>query len=381
MKHRLLIESSVLEDPQRTGVGYFTACLAEAMEQCSDDLRVSYLWLNFMGRKRPRSTIVSRAAQRHDLSQLRGIPQRLYAKLVYARLAPPLIGPAADWILFPNFYLWPVLGPARTAVIIHDLCFLVHPEYVEEKNRRFLQRVVTRSIEHADLIIANSQFTNHELQRVYHLPADRIVTIDIPVEPGVFTKDHDKGRAYLASRYGITKNYILTFGTIEPRKNIETLVDAYCALPDDLRQRYSLVLAGKWGWKIEALKQHVAELRAAGYDIIAPGYIEHDDKASFYLNASFYAITSHYEGFGMPLLEALHCGLPTLANDIPVFREVGGDDGCVWASGVTDTTQQLEMLLRSPKLARTVANAGKKRAQGYSWPKAAQVIYTRMFSS
>ena len=179
---------------------------------------------------------------------------------------------------------------------------------------------MTRSIEHADLIIANSQFTNHELQRVYHLPADRIVTIDIPVEPGVFTKDHDKDVPTWRAAMVSPKLYP-DLWHYRAAQNIETLVDAYCALPDDLRQRYSLVLAGKWGWKIEALKQHVAELRAAGYDIIAPGYIEHDDKASFTSMRVFYAITSHYEGFGMPLLEALHCGLPTLANDIPVFRE------------------------------------------------------------
>ena len=101
MKHRLLIESSVLEDPQRTGVGYFTACLAEAMEKCSDDLRVSYL-AQFMGRKRPRSTMVSRAAQRHDLSQLRGIPSDCTQTCLRTACAT-LIGPAADWILFPNF--------------------------------------------------------------------------------------------------------------------------------------------------------------------------------------------------------------------------------------------------------------------------------------
>ncbi len=98
--------------------------------------------------------------------------------------------------------------------------------------------------------------------------------------------------------------------------------------------------------------------QSEGYDIIATDYVDHGDRTTFYRNASFYAITTHYEGFGMPLLEALHCGIPTVAVDIPVLREVGGE-ACLWAEKSTeDVADKLTQLITDKTLAGKLSNLG-----------------------
>lgn len=377
----IAIESSVLEQDRPTGVNYFTDGLAGGLEEVSgDQIEIRYFWLNFLGRKPIRNPHVKRAATQHRTQMLRLIPQRIYAKLVYARLAPPLPVKKSDWQLYPNFYIWPSLRRTKKAVIIHDICFMKYPEYVESKNQAFLDRVARRSMSRADMIISNSNFTTDELITHANVPAAKIVTIDIPVDSASFLPEYDRGPDRLAERYQITRPYILSLGTLEPRKNLTTLVEAYCALPVDIRDRYSLVLAGKWGWKTEELRASIEQRQAEGFDIVTPGHIDHEDKCTFYRNASFFCLTTHYEGFGMPLLEALHCGIPTVAVDIPVLREVG-DEACLWAQkSPEDVSRKLTQLITSPELQMKYRELGPKRSTEFSWKKTATKLKQEFLS-
>jgi len=377
---KIVIEASSIAQANKSGVGYFAEHLSEALESAAEkhDAKIHYFWLNFLGRKQPDSHLLKRADEQHRLKQLRLIAQKIYAKLIYARIAPPLSVGKFDWGFFPNFYLWPLLGVRKRAVIIHDLCFMRYPEYVEEKNLRFLNAVAKRAIQKADLLVVNSQFTHDELVKLAEIPDDRIVSIDIPVDPKRFDPKLNLGTKRLAKRYGINKPYILTLGTLEPRKNLELLIEAYVQLPADIRSKYSLVLAGKWGWKFESLKSLIEKRRAEGYDIITTNYIDHGDNSTIYRNASAYAITTHYEGFGMPLLEALHCGIPAVAVDIPVLREVGGD-ACLWAESTTDSvSDNLKRLLTDKKLGTQLAKKGPLQSKKFSWEKTADKLLKRM---
>ncbi len=376
---KLLIEASPLEQDNPSGVNYFTGWLAKSLEAKVDkDFEVGYFYLNFLRRKPLKNALSLKAAQENRFQQISWIPQRLYAKLVAAKIAPPLLVQSSDWVLFPNFYIWPTLRRTKKAVIIHDIGYLVYPEFVEEKNRRFLNRVATRSIRKADLIVSNSKFTTSEIVSRTGVPESKIVTLNIPVDQDEFDKKHDKSRGHLAQRYNIKKSYIMSLGTLEPRKNLETIVLAYCALPSEIREKYSLVLAGKWGWKVDSLRQLIDEKKAAGYDIITTGHVDSDDRATLYHNTSYYVISSHYEGFGMPLLEALYCGIPTVSVDIPVLHEVGGD-GCLWAKrDPEDFADKLLSLINNPAEARSIADKGRQRAATFSWDKTAEILKKRL---
>lgn len=376
---KLLIEASVLEQDRPSGVNYLTNGLVTELEKRqSESFKVGYFWLNFLHRKIAKNPNTQAALKRGDLQQIWTIPQRVYAKLVYYRIAPPLPIQKANWLLYPNFYLWPTIRRSKKAVIIHDLCYLRYPEYVEDKNRAFLDRVATNSIKKADLVLADSHFIADEIVELTGASREKIHVLGVPVDAKDFEQSQDKGFSRLTDRYGIEKPYILSFGTLEPRKNLTTLVEAYCKLPMEIREKYSLVLAGKWGWKVEDLKELINTKQSEGYDIITTDYVDHGDRATFYRNASFYAITTHYEGFGMPLLEALHCGIPTVAVDIPVLREVGGD-ACLWAQkDVNDVADTLTRLIQSPEIAAHLRELGPKQSERFSWQDTAQKLIERL---
>lgn len=379
---RLTIEASPIEQDNPSGVNYFTEWLSRALETKTEtNFQINYFYLNFLKKKHLKNKLSINAYREGRFQQIAFIPQRVYAKLVYLGIAPPLFLQASDWTLFPNFYIWPTLRRSKKAVIIHDIAFMIYPEYVEEKNRKFLSRVVPKSIKEADMIISNSRFTTTELVSKMNISEKKIVTLNIPVDKDQFDKKHNKGQAYLAKRYDINKRYILSLGTLEPRKNLEIIIDAYCQLPKDIRETYSLVLAGKWGWKIDSLQKLIKKRQDAGYDIITTGHVDSDDRATLYYNASFYTISSRYEGFGMPLLEALYCGIPTVAVDIPVLREVGGD-GCVWSErDPADLSSKLLDLMMNPKRAAVVARRGRRRALSFSWDKTAQTLKNSLLDS
>jgi alpha-1,3-rhamnosyl/mannosyltransferase len=370
---KLLIEASVLEQDRPSGVNYFTDGLSRALEEHTD-IEVNYFWLNFLGKKQPTNPLVKNASAEGRLQQLRLMPQRVYAKLVYYKIAPPLLLKKSPWVLYPNFYLWPSLRPAKKAVVIHDLGYLRHPEYVEDKNRAFLSRVVRESVDKADAIIAVSQFTADEMVDLLGIDSKKITAISIPVDSSQLNRSFNKGAKHLADRYGITKKYILSLGTLEPRKNLSLLVEAYCLLPEDIRSQYSLVLAGKWGWKTESLRELIALRQSEGFDIITTGHIDHDDKPTFYYSASAFSMTTHYEGFGMPLLEAMYCGIPCVAVDIPVLREVG-DDACVWVKKTPESVANgLQAILTVESLSKDISKKGEARANQFSWKKVATTL-------
>ena len=376
---KLLIEASPIEQEKPTGVNYFTEWLAKSLYDKQDEsFQVGFFWLNFLARKPIKNPLMKQADSSRNVHLLRWFPQRVYAKLVSARIAHPLWLPKSDWVLFPNFYLWPLVRPTKKAVIIHDVGYIRFPEYIEEKNLAFMRRVTSRALQEADLIIANSHFTTNEMIKYGGVDKSRIVTISIPIDEEQFDKKHDRGVNRLRERYGITKKYILNLGTIEPRKDLATTVLAYCALPQKVRDTYSLVLAGKWGWKTESIRELITKKQSEGFDIITPGHIDYDDKTTFFRNASFFLLTTFYEGFGMPLLEALHCGVPSVAVDIPVLREVGGD-ACVWTErDPQKVSEALLALITDKKLARQMAIAGPKRSQQFSWDEVATVVKQRL---
>jgi glycosyltransferase involved in cell wall biosynthesis len=371
---KILIEASVLEQDRPSGVNYFTDGFSRALEENLTDTEVSYFWLNFLGKKSPINPLVKAAFESGRLQQIKQIPQRVYAKLVFYRIAPPLFLKDADWVIYPNFYVWPSVRKAKRAVVIHDLGYLRHPEYVEDKNQKFLSRVVKDSVKKADMILSISEFTSNEMQELLGVNPKKITTITIPVDTSQLNESFNKGPERLAERYGINKPYILSLGTLEPRKNLSLLIEAYCELPKEVRDTYSLVLAGKLGWKTESLKELIETKQAEGYDIITTGHIDHDDKSTFYYSASAFAMTTHYEGFGMPLLEAMYCGVPSVAVDIPVLNEVGGD-ACIWVEkDPVSVANGLETILTDAEKSSALSAAGKERAAQFSWKKVAETI-------
>jgi alpha-1,3-rhamnosyl/mannosyltransferase len=178
---------------------------------------------------------------------------------------------------------------------------------------------------------------------------------------------------------GITGKYVLFLGNIEPRKNIVRLVRAYENLPVTLRNKYSLVLAGGVGWNNDEIAKTIENSVASGHKVITTGYVSEKQRASLYKNASVFAFPSLYEGYGLPVLEAASYGVPVVASDLSVLREVMGQGAAYCDPMKTSSiTETLRAVLESKAVRARLVDGGSAAVSDKSWDRVAKSIYKRI---
>lgn len=316
-KLHVRLETSPLASNNMSGVGYYTQLLADNLST-HPNIATDFVNFNFLNRQ-PEPVITNR----DKIHQNKLIPLRVYAKLQSHGVAPPfdLFKKPVDLTIFTNFATWPTVNSKLTATVVHDLTYLHYPEMMEANNLPHLQRVVPYTLKNADIIITVSNAIKQEMVTNLDVDPEKILVTPIP-PPEKFKK---KVTVDIRRRFKLKpKHYILAVGTIEPRKDIPTLVKAYRQLPDDLRKEYALVIAGGMGWGSQESELALQSAQEAGENVYYVGYVSDKERIALYQQASLYVSTSKYEGFGMPVLEAIASGTPAVLSDIPVFREVGG---------------------------------------------------------
>ena len=340
---KIRLDTSVLTAQHHSGVARYTQLLKDALSNNSDT---------------PLDTVERPL-----------LPLRLYMKLQSYGLAPAfdLFKSSVDLTIFPNFATWPTLKSKRVATVIHDLTYFYFPEVVEEKNLAHLRRVVPRSIKKADFIITVSESVKAELVKEFNLNQNRCIVTPIPPDEAFFKEVPDAQIQSVKEKYAINPNkkYIYFIGNLEPRKNLKTLIEAYQLLPQEIKNQYSLVLAGGKGWKTEETEQALQKAIEAGEDIKHLGFIAQEDSPALYQGAALFVMPSLYEGFGMPILEAMASGTPVVASDIPVLREVGGESASYADPLSPDSFKNaIIKILSQPKPSR---DALQQNVTRYSW--------------
>lgn len=259
----------------------------------------------------------------------------------------------------------PLLMPSHTAariVTVHDLHFLDHPERARAEIRRDYPALAATHAQRADRVVAVSKHTAAEVERRLGVPASRI-SICSPGAP-------DWPRRTAEPERGC----ILFLGTLEPRKNIGTLVDAYGRLLATGRRPPPLVLAGGAPPDAAALLRRVAAPPFAGH-VECPGYVKPQDRRALYERALVLVMPSHMEGFGIPALEAMTTGVPVIAADRGALPEVVGDAGrLIDPDSAEDLAAALDAVLADRTLRETMREAGWRRAAHYSWAATALVV-------
>lgn len=318
---KIRLEVSSVASKYRSGVAQYTRLLADALSE-TKSVATYVHYFDFLNRQ-PNPEFLS-TPTRSERNKL--IPLKVYAKAQSFNVAPPfdIFLPKVDLTIFPNFATWPAINSKHSATVVHDLTYLYFPEVVEEKNLAHLRRVVPRSIKNADFIITVSNSVKDELVKEFSLNPNNCIVTPIPPDSAFFETVSQEKIAATKKKYGITKNYIYFIGNLEPRKNLKTLIQAYRLLPQEVKDQYSLVLAGGKGWKTEETQKALDDAIQAGEDISHLGFIDQLDSPALHQGASLFVMPSLYEGFGMPILEAMAGGTPVVASDIPVLREVGG---------------------------------------------------------
>jgi glycosyltransferase involved in cell wall biosynthesis len=258
--------------------------------------------------------------------------------------------------IFPNFRNWPLLF-SKSYTYIHDACFAVFPEYVEEKNRAYLNKYMSMWLKRTDKILTVSESAKKEIQQYLDQPDDRVTVVGNAVnQEEFFPRSYDEVLK-VREKYGLGENYFLYLGNIEPRKNLTTLVTAYGS-QSDLRESTELFLVGGDGWLNDDIYSAIDDARKRGYKIIKnKSYVPDKDIPALMTGAQALVQPSWHEGFGLAVIQALACGTPSICSDIPGLRNaIAGNEHVVTLFDPHNVDDLSEILKNAAKSRKSTTN-------------------------
>jgi glycosyltransferase involved in cell wall biosynthesis len=285
---------------------------------------------------------------------------------------------AVDLFHSPNFILPPVRR-ARTLLTVHDLSFIRHPQGATPALRRWLEQVVPRSLARADHVLADSESTCQDLIDIFGFAPEKITVVGAGVEPRFQPVTEPGLLDRLKARYRLPERFILGLGTLEPRKNFEGLIRAYSQSP--VRESHHLVIAGGKGWLYDGIFA-TAQASPVASRIHLIGFVADDDLPALYSLADIFAYPSHYEGFGIPVIEAMACGTPVVCANNSSLPEVAGQAALqVTATDLPALAEALDRLATDQALRQQAIQEGFRQARQFEWPAAARrllAVYERL---
>ncbi|OGL95407.1 hypothetical protein A2348_02045 [Candidatus Uhrbacteria bacterium RIFOXYB12_FULL_58_10] len=356
---QILVDVRHLSDRHKTGVGEYTSALLRALFDIAS--RHSFELFS-SGLRRPPVETTHLA-----------VPNRLLKLTTYAAGWPRIDRLAAtrpDLVWLPNLNYTTISPDIPYALSLHDLSWIHFPEYFSRKMRLWHREIrPDRLVANAAAVIVPSTATKEDVVRHFQILEGRVHVVPHGVDPmfsPIFTaQDHG-----VRGKHRLPKRFALFVGTLEPRKNVVALIDAVEAYRrasgDDLR----LVLVGGWGWKSGPIRNR---LHAASSWTHHLGYVPRGDLPAIYRAATVFTWPSAYEGFGLPVLEAMASGLPVISSHTSSIPELTGDAAILVNPFRTDEiTLALEQLLSAPMLQERLKRMGLERAVRFSWNRAAK---------
>jgi glycosyltransferase involved in cell wall biosynthesis len=279
-------------------------------------------------------------------------------------------------LLHCPYWTNPLWSPWPSVVTVHDVIQFVLPEYAWRKISRVYFGIVSRTTRRADAIITVSECSKRDIVKLLGLPPERIHVIGNAVDRSLFPVRDPWLLAAVRERYGIAPRFILYFGGFDMRKNVPRLIQAYARLPEALRREYQLVIAGRYQNLGHPLfpdpRRTVASLGLES-SVIFTGQVREQDKAPLFSAATLFAFPSLYEGFGIPVLEAMACGTPVLTSNLSALPEVAGDAGLLVDPYDPEAIcQGLAELLESQARREELARRGLERARHFTWDHVAE---------
>lgn len=347
--------------PETTGIGVYTSALLTALRQRPGAPRV--LGLSHAEPKGAEAVRAAGVEVEVEPAPLGVLWQQLHLPRRLARGDVDL--------LFAPLQTLPWTCPVPAVVTIHDLTVLLRPEDHKFKVRWSQLPFLSRSLERAEAVVAVSRATAEDL--AFHFPEQRhkVRVIHHGVAPDYRPADAETV-AVIRQKLGAPAGYLLSVGTLEPRKNLATLLTAWESLKAADPDFPPLLLAGGEGWHDRGLRRRIQGLEPHGVRHL--GRLRDAELVRAYQGATVFAYPSLYEGFGLPLLEAMACGVPCVTSDISSLPEVVGDAGLlVDPRQPGELAAALHRLVAEPSLAAEFGQRGLARAAGFTWETAARL--------
>ncbi len=275
-----------------------------------------------------------------------------------------------------TYYPIPPLVDKKTILTVHDVRLMRFPETYSRSRYWFLKLAVPYSVKRADKIIADSDFTKEELVKLLGVPREKIAVVHPGANPRFKPIRDQTSLKRVTAKLSLPDRFVLFVGHLEPRKNLARLVEAFSILKSKTKLPHKLVILGResWGYKpvLEAAERH-----NECSDIVFTGYVDEDDLPLVYNLADALALPSLYEGFGLPLLEAMACGVPVVTSKVSSLPEVAGKAAIlVDPYNVEEIADGLVAALGDEALRRALINKGLARAKKFRWEEAAaQIIH------
>ncbi len=287
-----------------------------------------------------------------------------------------------DILHSPDFI--PPFGACCSKVItVHDLAFIRYPYLLTKEAARYYAQV-DRAAHHADSVIAVSRSTKNDLVKLLGIPESKISVIYEAAAPYYRPIDREEAYRWLQKRYRLPQDFILFVSTIEPRKNLLTLLHAYHRFREKYHGRQALVLAGAPGWHYEEIYQEVAKLNIGSHCLFL-NRVSNEELLRLYNAALMLVHPAFYEGFGLTPLEAMACGAPAIVSNASSLPEVVGDAALlVSPTDEEGWTVNINHLANDEELRHDLREKGLKRAKLFSWQKAAREtleVYRRVYNA
>lgn len=289
-----------------------------------------------------------------------------YANMTMDRWLPP-----SD-IFHATDHLLPPLRTSRTVFTIHDLIYRFFPEFHLPLNRWFLTLMLPKFMQRADAIIAVSENTRRDVMRLMQIAPEKIKVIPEGVNRAFHPIDDKDELERIRSKYRLPARFMLFFSTIEPRKNLTTLLEAYAALLKSNSELIPLVVAGRKGWLYQPILERIAKLGIKSH-VQLTDWVDQPDAPALFNLAEVFVFPSLYEGFGLPPLEAMASGTPLICSNASSLPEVVGDAGILFdPRDLGALTHAMARVLGDEALRADLRQHGLQQARKFSWERTAR---------
>jgi glycosyltransferase involved in cell wall biosynthesis len=358
---RIAFDGTTLR-PARTGVGYYTEHLLHHLAQESTDDEIIVI------SNRPVDTTSPLPPNVRVVSSSSRMPRLVWLQMIAPRLLRRL---GVDVAHFTNGMM-PLAMPVPTVVTIHDMSLTLFPKYHPPRRVLLNRPLVDVAARRADAIITVSESAKRDIVRLYGSQADRIHVVHEAAAPS-FQPIRD--RAVLdrvRQRYELADRFVLYVGTIEPRKNLPRLIEGFARRRNAGQLPHQLVCAGPYGWLSRDIEDLIDRLEIEDA-VRFTGYVPFEDLAALYSLAEMFVFPSLYEGFGLPVIEAMACGTPVVTGHVAALEEVGGGAVEQVAHLTADSLgEAIVRLANEPRRREELSMLGLQRAHTFSWQRAAR---------